>query len=125
MRIMVKMLAGGVGLAALAGTAPSTAQSFSWNTPQMAVDRCTDAVQNRLNLRTAYGDLNGARVVEVTNVERRGNQLKVRGLASSNGAGAYGENLYGALGATVAPNLTFRCTVDRYGRIRGIDIDRR
>ena len=125
MTTKVMILGGGVGLAAFAGATPATAQEFSWNTPQMAVNQCTDAVQNRLELRTAYGDLNGARVVSVTSVTRDGKRIKVRGLASSADVGAYGEGLYGALGATVAPNLTFKCEVDRYGRIHDIDVHHR
>jgi len=114
----------GVGLA-LAGAAPATAQNFSWNTPQMAVDRCTSAVQTRLNLRTAYGDLNGARVTEVTSVSRSKKRIHVRGLASTSDLGPYGVGAYGALGASFAPNLTFECSVDRYGRVHDIDVHRR
>jgi hypothetical protein len=125
MTTKVMILAAGAGLAALAGAAPATAQRFSWNTPQMAVDRCTEAVQSRLNLRTAYGDLNGARVVEVTSVTRKDKRIRVRGLASSNDAGPLGVGAYGALGASFAPNLTFDCSIDRYGRIRDIDVHRR
>ncbi|HJR83263.1 MAG TPA: hypothetical protein VJ775_04985 [Sphingomicrobium sp.] len=126
MTIMVRILAGAAGLAALAGAAPASAERFSWNTPQMAVDRCTDAVQTRLNLRTAYGKLNGARVTEVTSVSRKGKRIHVRGLASTSGdLGPYGVGAYGALGASFAPNLTFECSVDRFGRIDDIDVHHR
>lgn len=127
MTIMTKILAGGAAVAALAGATPAMAQFSIPNRGQMAVDQCTAAVQNRLNLRTAYGKGTGGRVVAVTRVNQRGTRIQVRGLASSN-AFAYGPagvGLYGILGASQAANLTFRCSVDHYGRVRDLDINRR
>ena len=124
MTTMTKILAGGAGLAALASAVPATAQFSIPNRGQMAVDQCTAAVQNRLNLRNAYGGA-GGRVVAVTRVNQRGSRIQVRGLASRNAYGPYGVGLYGMLGASRAADLTFRCSVDHYGRVRDLDINRR
>lgn len=127
MTIMMKIFAGGAGLVALASAAPASAQFSIPNRGQMAVNQCTAAVQNRLSLRSAYGEGAGGRVVAVTRVNQRGSRIQVRGLASSNAFayGPYGVGLYGTLGASQAANLTFRCSVDHYGRVRDIDINRR
>jgi len=124
---MMKILAGGIGLAALAGSAPAIAQVSVVSRPQLAIDQCTTAVQARLNTRGAYRGTVGGRVVSVTSVAYRGSRVQVRGLAARNGYayGPYGIGLYGVLGATQGADLTFRCSVDRYGRIRDLDINRR
>src|SRR5262245_33928415 len=97
-----KILIGGAGLAALAGAAaPATAQYYSYYpsqsyypaqtyypyriSTQAAVNRCSSAVQNRLNYRTGYGRYgNGyGRVVSVSRVDPRRNSVRVSGYASS------------------------------------------
>jgi hypothetical protein len=125
--LTIKILAGGFGLAAIAGAAPAPAQVPVVDRAQLAVNQCTGAVQNRLSLRTAYGDLAGGRVIAVTRVNHRagGRRIQVRGLASSNAYGPYGVGAYGLLGATQGADLVFRCSVDQYGRVRDIDINRR
>ena len=124
---MMKILASGAGFAAIAATTPASAQISVVSRPQLAVDQCTAAVQARLNTRAAYHGTVGGRVVSVTSVNYRGSRVQVRGLASTNGYayGPYGVGLYGALGATQGANLTFRCSVDKYGRVRDLDINRR
>ena len=127
MTIMTKILAGGVGLAAIAAVAPASAQVSVVSRPQLAIDQCTTAVQNRLNARAARGGIVGGRVVSVTRVNYRdgGKRIQVRGLASSSGfaMGPHGVGLYGTLGATQGADLTFRCSVDTYGRVRDLDIN--
>ena len=127
MTMTFKILAGGAGFAALAAVAPAGAQVSVVSRPQLAIDQCTTAVQARLNTRGAYRGTVGGRVVSVTSVAYRGSRIQVRGLASTNAFayGPYGVGLYGALGATQGANLTFRCSVDRYGRLRDLDINRR
>jgi hypothetical protein len=83
MRLMNRMLAGGVGLAAIAAAAPATAQYYpyagsryaspyaygtQYGTPygaygvntSMATQQCTAAVQNRLYNRSSIGGIIGA-----------------------------------------------------------------
>ena len=147
MRMISKFLAGGLGVAAFAAAAPSSAQyspyaygGYGVNTG-FAAQQCTAAVQSRLYNRTGgvssvLGALLGAntyssaRVLNVTQVVPRGRTIRVRGLATSgryasNGYGPYGVGAYGALGYSYQPDLSFRCDVDYRGYIRDIDIDRR
>ena len=126
MLIMTKFLAASAGLAAIAGAAPAATQFSVPDRPQIAIDRCTGAVQNRLSLRAAQGDSAGGRVVGVTRVNYDGNRIEVRGLASSRGDafGPYGVGAYGALAAGQA-DLTFECSVDSYGTVKELDIDDR
>jgi hypothetical protein len=170
MTMMSKFLIGGAGLAALAAAAPSAAQygyayprgysnygysqSYGYAQPygygqaygygansQVATQRCTAAVQNRLYNRSGIGGILGAvlgagttgRVVAETDVRARGNgMVRVRGLASSgrmayNNYGPYGAGAYGALGYGYAnaADLSFRCDVDYRGFVRNVDINRR
>ena len=147
---MMKILAGGAGLVALAAAAPATAQygyqyanpyaysnSYAQNATAMATQRCAAAVQNRLSRRTnsngIFGALLGARsnsgrVLSVTQVVPRRSTVQVRGLATSGrtaGYGPYGAGAYGALGYSYQPDLSFRCNVDYRGYVRDIDINRR
>jgi len=102
------------------------------------VDRCAAAVTQRVNARYGgyqqygqpygyngqYGYNNGygnARVMGITQVERRNNGLRVRGVASAGGYAGY-NNPYGYNQA--AGDLTFKCNVDYRGRITDIDLDR-
>ena len=139
---MAKILMSGVGFAALASAAPAAAQYYQYANPygnaygygygmnsQAAVNRCTAAVQNRLNYRTAYnngyyGAYNTGRVLNVTRVDPNRSSIRVRGLATS-GRVANGLNLFGLLGSNYRADLSFACTVDYNGRIRDIDINRR
>lgn len=138
--LMTKSLIGGAGLAALAAAAPSTAQYYPYRPmgTQYAAQRCTAAVQARLNNRVslreilgaAFGNANYGRVLSVTRVDPRRNTVRVRGLATSgryayNRYGPYGVGAYGALGYGYQPDLSFRCDVDYRGRIRDVDINRR
>jgi hypothetical protein len=144
MRIFSKILAGGVGIAAIAAAAPSSAQYYGYRgygvNTGYAAQQCTSAVQSRLYNRTGVGGILGsllgantystARVINVTQVVPRGNTIRVRGLATSgryasNGSGPYGVGAYGAMGYGYQPDLSFSCTVDYRGFIRDVDINRR
>ncbi|MEO8547719.1 MAG: hypothetical protein ABI422_05060 [Sphingomicrobium sp.] len=149
MTIMTKVLAGGMGLAALATAAPSAAQ-YGYGNPyaygnqyggmntQVAAQRCAAAVQSRLSTRSGgisgiLGALVGAntntgRVISVTQAVPRNNYVRVRGLASSGrmaGYGPYGAGAYGALAYSYQPDLSFKCDVDYRGYVRNVDINRR
>ena len=141
MTIMIKSLAAGAGLAALAAATPATAQyygyGYGYNSTQVAAQRCTAAVQNRLSSRAGMSGIFGAifgnntpqgRVLSVTRVDPRRNTVRVRGLASSGtsyGYGPYGVGAYGAVGYSYRPDLSFSCSVDYRGYVRDIDINRR
>ena len=150
MKTLVKILAGGAGLAALATAAPATAQyaypygynsyaypyGYNANVTAMAQQQCTAAVQNRLYNRTGLtgiiGSLFGmsgtsARVLSVTRVTPNPTFVRVRGLATSGryAYDPYGSGYYGALGAGYAADLRFKCDVDYRGFVRDIDIIRR
>jgi hypothetical protein len=154
MTMMRKMLAGGVGLAAIAAAAPAAAQyypygysqyatpyAYGYNNTALAQQRCTAAVQSRLYNRSSIGGIIGAvlgvnttgRVVAVTQVNpHRSGNTTVRGLATSgryayNSYGPYGMGAYGALGygANQAADLSFKCDVDYRGYVRDVDINRR
>ena len=143
---MMKILAGGAGLAALAAAAPATAQfgyqygyanPYAYNSTAMASQRCAAAVQSRLSRPSGvtgiFGALLGAnastgRVLSVTQVVPRRSIVRVRGLATSGrtaGYGPYGVGAYGALGYSYAPDLSFSCDVDYRGFVRDVDINRR
>src|SRR6186713_2860479 len=99
MRNMIKMMALGGGFAALAAATPATAQyygnyygnygnyGYNNNVTAVAAQRCQAAVQNRLSYRTNTGGLFGAilgtstsgRVLGVTQVTPRRNDVRVRG----------------------------------------------
>lgn len=104
---------------------------------QVATQRCTAAVQNRLQSRTGLTGVVAAllgapqaqaRVLSVTQVTPRSGTVRVRGLAASGryaGYSPWGMGAYGAVGYGYQPDLTFKCDVDYRGRIRDVDIDRR
>ena len=128
MRTINKILAGVVGVAALASAAPSIAQYYDYGRNNgygygynaydgyavntgLAQQQCTAAVQSRLYNRTSIGGILGAflgtstrgQVLSVTQVAPRGNgTVRVRGLASSgryaSNYGPYGVGAYGSLG---------------------------
>ena len=155
----MKILIAGAGLAALAAAAPASAQYGYYppsygnpygytqghpnaNITQYAVNRCTAAVQQRLNNRAGIQGILGAvlgantrgQVLTVSSVNPNSTRIRVRGLASSgrmayNPYGAYGYGAYGATGYGYAnanaADLSFRCDVDYRGYVRDVDIDRR
>ena len=105
-----------------------------------AVSRCaTAAVQQAQTRYTPYGYNQGyngqgynqgyaynqrgygIRVTAITNVERRSNGLRVRGLLDT-GRGGYG-NQYGNQGYATG-DLTFRCNVDYRGYVSNVRIER-
>jgi hypothetical protein len=158
MKAIKYILAGSVGLAALAAATPASAQyypnygggnvvgqvlgqilnpgygggygGYGMNSRAM-VDRCAAAVTDRVNRQYGgyaygggYGGYNGyaggARVVAITNVERRsGSKLRVRGVAQGAGyAGGYGGY------NNVPQEFEFKCNIDARGYISDIDLDR-
>ena len=135
-------------------------RSYGGNERQ-AVEQCVRAVEYRINTQgfdnergrysqygygygydNQYRNYQGARVLSVTEVQRRSNgNIKVIGLATTGmGAQAYGYgnqgygdqygyggqygygNQYGY--GQMQADARFDCTIDRYGRIRDIDANR-
>ena len=123
MRIMMKMLAGAAGLAAMAAASPvntrcsgyssrsdsnpyarGTQYSYGVNS-NAAAQQCSAAVQNRLSNRTSLGAILGSlvgvptasygRVVSITQATPMRSGMRIRGLASS---GRYAYNNYGPHG---------------------------
>lgn len=154
MTMITKIFAGAASVAALATAAPAAAQYYSYapryaqsygsaygynnaNVTNMAAQQCAAAVQSRLNNSGGMNGILGAvlgtrasggRVLQVTQVYPSRRSVTVRGLATSGRAYAYSPYGYGAYGATgynYQPDLSFRCSVDYRGYIRGIDINRR
>ena len=144
MTMMTKVLLSGAAFASLAVAGPATAQysypygnSYYGNSyaTNMAAQRCSAAVQNRLSYRNTnifsalLGANSNARVLSVTRVNPNRNSVRVRGIASSGrlAYNSYGVGAYGTLGANYAPaaDLTFKCDVDYRGYVRDIDINRR
>lgn len=149
---MMKILVGS-GLIALAAATPAAAQyanpyAYGYgnsgygysgygynNAAQFAAQRCSAAVQQRLNTRIGRQGILGTilgvqpargRVLSVTQVNPRRQTIRVRGLATSGMAyDPYGMGAYGALAYNYRPDLSFRCSVDYRGYIRDIDINRR
>ncbi len=111
--------------------------SYNTASTQAAAQRCSAAVQQRLQTRQGLtgvvASLLGVptaqpRVVSITQVNPRQNSVRVRGLASSGrntGYGAYGVGAYGSLGYAYQPDIAFSCSVDYRGYVRDIDINRR
>ena len=115
---------------------------------RMGIDQCARAVEARLN-GGGYGNwgyqgwngrndnrygggynnnrYGGGRVLGITRVERKSNGVKVYGVASSGYGGYDGYNRYGygTYGYNAGADLKFDCRIDRYGRIRDVDINRR
>ena len=138
MRALKIVAAGGLGLAALAATAPASAQyypGYGYGNPyagsgaygygansQLAINQCTAVVQQRLRGGDGYAyngyRSGGGRVLGVSRVEPRGNGVMVRGVASSGGNGAYG------YGQQSPVDLTWRCQVDFRGFVSGVNIQR-
>ena len=148
MSVFTKIIAGGASIAALATAAPAAAQYYAQpygygygyndNMTNVAAQRCSAAVQQRLSYRTGSTGILGAilgssgqsygRVLSVTQVAPRRGSVRVTGLATSGRAYAYSPYGYGAYGATgynYRPDLSFKCDVDYRGYVRDVDINRR
>ena len=127
---MVKILAGGIGLAAIAGgaaaIAPYNPASPVGAQAQLAAQQCSAAVEARLKTRD-YGAVSApgtAGVVTVTRADAEKRFVRVRGTATSGAPSLVGA--VGALGAaqSAPADLTFKCRIDYRGRILELDIDR-
>jgi hypothetical protein len=102
---------------------------------QIAAQRCSAAVQQRLHTRQGLtgvvASLLGVptaqpRIVSITNVVPRQNSVRVRGLAASGRHAGYSPYAaMGALGYAYQPDISFACTVDYRGYVRDVDINRR
>lgn len=94
---------------------------------QYAINQCMGAVQQRIGGGYGYnngypqqGAFAGARVLGISDVERRSNGgFTVRGVANSGRNAAYGYGQYGQ----PQVDLTFRCKTDATGYIVDIDLD--
>ena len=127
---MVKILAGGVGLAALAGAASGHAP-YNPDSPvgaqaQLAAQQCSAAVEAELKTRD-YGAVSApgtARVLTVTRADAEKKFVRVRGTATSGVPSTIGA--VGTLAAATAPtaDLTFKCRIDYRGRVLELDVDR-
>ena len=122
MRMMIKMLAGAAGFAAIAAATPASAQYYPYSSyspysysqygysqygvnPTVAAQQCTAAVQSRLYNRTSLASILGSlvgiptnsygRVLNVTSETPTRSGMRLRGLASS---GRYAYNNYGPYG---------------------------
>jgi hypothetical protein len=127
---MIKILASGVGLAAISGAGPATAQynpaSPAGVQAQLAAQQCSSAVEARLKGRD-YGALSApgtVGVVTVTRADAEKRFVRVRGTATSGVPAVVG--VAGTLAAAQAPvaDLTFKCRIDYRGRILELDVDR-
>ena len=140
MTAIIKILAGGAAIVALASAAPAAAQyypGYGYGSPyggnavgqvlnnvlgggysygpnsQVVVNQCASAVQARLG---GYGGYGGGRVLGISQVSPRNDGgIAVRGVASSGRYGGYGAQ---------TPDLTFRCRTDFRGFIREVTINR-
>ena len=116
---------------------PYAYQGYNVATTQAAAQRCSAAVQQRLQSRKGLSSVVASllgvptatpRVVGITDVTPRQSSVRVRGYASSgrnSGYGAYGVGAYGSLGYAYQPDISFSCSVDYRGYVRDIDINRR
>lgn len=139
MTAIIRLLAGGAAIAALASAAPAAAQYYpgygnGYGTPygygngysspygygansQVVVNQCAAAVQARLGGYAGYG-YGGGRVLGISEVSPRNDGgITVRGVASSGRYAGYGYNAQ-------TPDLTFRCRTDFRGFIREVTINR-
>ncbi len=126
-------------------------RGYGATNPQVAVNQCTNAVQQRLSYQyrgyggygygsgygynNPYGYTNAygnARILGISSVRQRSSTtLRVSGYATSgmayNNYNPYGYGAYGSLGYGYQQpaDLSFRCDVDYRGYVRNIDINRR
>jgi hypothetical protein len=127
--MMAKILAGGVGLAAIAGVAPAIAQinpaSPAGAQAQLAAQQCTAAVEARLKGRDygAVSEPGTARVLTVTRADAEKRFVRVRGTATS-GTPDIVSSVGTLAAATPTADLTFKCRIDYRGRILELDVDR-
>jgi len=127
---MVKIFAGGVGLAALAGTASAIAP-YNPDNPvgaqaQLAAQQCSAAVEAQLKTRD-YGALSApgtARVLTVTRADAEKRFVRVRGTATSGVPTGVSEAGTLAAAQTPTADLTYKCRIDYRGRVLELDIDR-
>lgn len=127
---MEKILAGGIGLAAMAAAAPATAQ-YDPASPigaqaQLAAQQCSAAVEAQLKTRD-YGAVSApgtARVLTVTRADAEKRFVRVRGTATSGVPSTIGA--VGTLAAAQVPtaDLTYKCRIDYRGRVLELDVDR-
>lgn len=127
---MEKILAGGIGLAAIAAAAPATAQ-YDPASPigaqaQLAAQQCSAAVEAQLKTRD-YGAVSApgtARVLTVTRADAEKRFVRVRGTATSGVPSTIGA--VGTLAAAQVPtaDLTYKCRIDYRGRVLELDVDR-
>ena len=127
---IAKIFAGGFGLAAIAATAPATAQYNPANPvgaqAQLAAQQCSAAVEAQLKTRD-YGAISvpeTARVLTVTRADAEKRFVRVRGTATSGVPSTMGA--VGTLAAAQVPtaDLTFKCRIDYRGRVLELDVDR-
>ena len=126
---MMKIFAGGAGIAAIAGAA-AVAAPYNPASPvgaqaQLAAQQCSAAVEAELKTRD-YGAVSApgtAGVLTVTRADAEKRFVRVRGTATS---GVPTIGAVGALGAAHAPtaDLTFKCRIDYRGRVLELDINR-
>jgi hypothetical protein len=114
------------GIAAIASAIGRDGSSYGYSNRYRYRDTYRDAVNACGYEAQRYG--RGGRI-SVTDVDRRGNGLRVRGVIDSGGGydrydrgyGGYGGyDRYDRYGAQVA----FNCRTDRYGRVRDFDVNR-
>ena len=109
-------------------------------TDRQAIRQCANAARAQASGQYGgYGYNNGygnryhqgiaapsVRVTAITDVQRRSNGLRVKGLLSTGYDGRYGNHYgnNGYAGASAAGDLSFRCNVDYRGAVTNIRIDR-
>ena len=127
---MVKILTGGVGLAAIAGATQAIAQ-YNPASPvgaqaQLAAQQCSAAVEAELKTRDygAVSEPGTAGVLTVTRADAEKSFVRVRGTATSGVPAIVG--VAGTLASAQSPaaDLTFKCRIDYRGRVLELDIDR-
>jgi hypothetical protein len=110
------------GIAAIASAIGNDSQRYGYGNRYRYRDNYRDAVNQCGYEAERYG--RGGRV-SVTDVDRRGNGYRVRGVVDSGGGydrydRGYGYDRYDRYDARVA----FSCHTDRYGRVRDFDVNR-
>ena len=128
--IMAKILAGGVGMAAItsaaAAIAPYNPASPVGAQAQLAAQQCSAAVEAELKTRDygAVSEPGTAGVVTVTRADAEKKFVRVRGTATSGVPAIVGTAGSVAAAANPPADLTFKCRIDYRGRVLELDIDR-